>query len=404
MDLTLRPVTEDELPEFARWVTRAFHGDVKDEDLEDWKIWFEIERSLAAFDGDRIVGTAGALSYELTVPGGSLPAAGVTVVSVRSTHRRRGVLSSMMRHQLDDVRDRGEAIAILWASESIIYGRFGYGMAAPDVTLEIERRHGRLAMPFESPGEIQLLEREEAEKILPSLYEQIRPTYPGMLGEDPSRWQLMFNDRESHRDGMSSNRYVSYEENGESLGFLRYRAKGEWDEGFARGKVTTPQLMALTPNAYKALWSHLLNLDLVESIAAYHRPATEPLGMMLADPRRLRARLSDGLWLRILDVPTALETRRYRQAGSLVLEVADPLRYAAGRFRLEGDIDGAEVTSTDAEPDLTLDAAALGAAYLGGTRVMALAEAGLIQGEAEAIRRADIMFGWDRPTWIPWIF
>ena len=116
----------------------------------------------------------------------------------------------------------------------------------------------------------------------------------------------MFNDRESHRDGFSANRYVSYEENGESLGFLRYRAKGDWDEGFARGKVTTPQLLALTPNAYKALWSHLLNLDLVETITAYHRPATEPLGMLLADPRRLRARFSDGLWLRILDVPAAL--------------------------------------------------------------------------------------------------
>jgi predicted acetyltransferase len=404
MDLTLRPVTEDELPDFAGWVSRAFHGDLKDEDFEDWKIWFEIDRSLAAFDGDRIVGTAGASSYELTVPGGSLPAAGVTVVSVRSTHRRQGVLSAMMRHQLDDVRDRGESIAILWASESIIYGRYGYGMAAPDVTLEIERRHGRLGDPFEAPGEVQLLEREEAEKILPSIYEQIRPTYPGMLGEDPSLWQLTFKDRESHRDGFSTNRYVSYEEKGEPLGFLRYRAKGDWVESFASGKVTTPQLLALTPNAYKALWSHLLNLDLVETITAYHRPATEPLGMLLADPRRLRARLKDGLWLRIVDVPTALGARRYRQAGSLVLEVADPLGHAAGRFRLEGDIDGAEVTSTDADPDLTLDAAALGAAYLGGTKVTALADAGLIEGDPEAIRRADIMFGWDRPTWIPWVF
>jgi predicted acetyltransferase len=404
MDLTIRPVTEDELRDFAGWVSRAFHGDLKDEDFEDWKIWFEIDRSLAALDGDRIVGTAGAVSYELTVPGGSLPAAGVTTVTVRSTHRRRGVLSAMMRHQLDDVRDRGESIAILWASESIIYGRYGYGMAAPDVTLEIERRHGRLGQPFDAPGDVQLLEREEAEKILPSVYEQIRPTYPGLLGEDPSLWQLTFNDRESDRDGFSANRYVSYEENGEPLGFLVYRAKGDWQEGFARGKVEVSRLLALTADAYKALWSHLLNLDLVETITAHHRPATEPLGLLLADPRRLRANFKDGLWLRVLDVPTALGTRRYRQAGSLVLEVADPMGYAAGRFRLEGDIDGAEVTSTDAEPDLTLDAAALGAAYLGGTKVTALADAGLIEGDPEAIRRADIMFGWDRPTWIPWVF
>src|SRR4051794_17913737 len=149
MQYDLRPVTEDEFPAFARSVEAAFGSQPTDDDLPDFRSLTELDRTLAAFEGDRIIGNAGAFSLEVTVPGGaSLPMAGVTVVGVRSTHRRKGVLTAMMRAQLEDVRERGEPMAGLYASESVIYGRFGYGIASSQVQVVIETDRAEYRAPL----------------------------------------------------------------------------------------------------------------------------------------------------------------------------------------------------------------------------------------------------------------
>ncbi len=189
MEYPIRPITPDEYRPFMRAIEAAYGGQPSDEEVDIWRPVFEFDRSLAAFDGERIVASAGALSFELTLPGLTmLPAAGVSWVSVFPTYRRRGLLRALMRRQLDDVRERGEPLAILSASESSIYGRFGYGMATQTLRLEIESSHGTFAQPFEEAGVITLIDRDTAARVLPQVYDRARRDQPGGLTRSSGMW------------------------------------------------------------------------------------------------------------------------------------------------------------------------------------------------------------------------
>ncbi|MGH9166786.1 MAG: GNAT family N-acetyltransferase [Acidimicrobiia bacterium] len=406
MDIELRPIGTEEFEDFVAVMGAAFSWDPRPEDLEHSRAITEFDRTLAAFEGDRIVGTAGAFSYELTVPGGSLPAAGVTAVSVFPTHRRRGILSSMMRHQLDDVRERGEPLAILWASESIIYGRYGYGIAADGLAFELERTYARLANPVEVPGRVRLVERDEALKTWPEVYDRARRERPGAVNRTEAWWdhETLY-DPEHHRDGYTVNRLAVYEEGGRALGYVRYRIKDDWPGGLPGSELAVGELISTTPQSYVGLWQYVLGVDLIRKIEARRRPPDEPLRWMLADPRRLQRRPSDALWARLVDVPTALTGRRYSVRGSLIIEVRDAFcPWNEGTYLLEGGPEGASCRTTRAAPEIVLSAAELGAAYLGGTPLSVLRAAGRVQGEEEAVRRADLMFSWSPAPWSPEVF
>ncbi|MGH8937211.1 MAG: GNAT family N-acetyltransferase [Acidimicrobiia bacterium] len=406
MDIELRPIGTEEFEDFVAVMGAAFSWDPRPEDLEHSRAITEFDRTLAAFEGDRIVGTAGAFSYELTVPGGSLPAAGVTAVSVFPTHRRRGILSSMMRHQLDDVRERGEPLAILWALESIIYGRYGYGIAADGLAFELERTYARLANPVEVPGRVRLVERDEALKTWPEVYDRARRERPGAVNRTEAWWdhETLY-DPEHHRDGYTVNRLAVYEEGGRALGYVRYRIKDDWPGGLPGSELAVGELISTTPQSYVGLWQYVLGVDLIRKIEARRRPPDEPLRWMLADPRRLQRRPSDALWARLVDVPTALAGRRYSVRGSLIVEVRDAFcPWNEGTYLLEGGPEGASCRTTRAAPEIVLSAAELGAAYLGGTPLSVLREAGRVQGDDQAVRRADLMFSWSPAPWSPEVF
>lgn len=406
MDFELRAIGTNEFEDFVAAMGAGFGWDPRPEDLEQGRAITEFERTLAALEGDRIVGTAGAISYELTVPGGSLPAAGVTAVSVFPTHRRRGILSSMMRHQLDDVRDRGEPLAILWASESIIYGRFGYGIAADGLAFELERGYAHLANPMEVPGRVRLVERDEALKNWPEVYDRARRERPGTVNRTEAWWDhATLYDPEHDRDGYTANRLAVYEEGGRALGYVRYRIKHDWPTGLPASQLLVGELISTTPHSYVGLWQYVFGVDLIRKIEARHRPVDEPLRWMLADPRRLQRRPADALWARLIDVPTALAGRRYSVPGSLILEVRDSFcPWNEGTYRLEGSPEGASCRTTRAGPEIVLTAAELGAAYLGGTPFSVLREAGRVRGEDQAVRRADLMFSWSPAPWSPEVF
>jgi predicted acetyltransferase len=391
----IRPVTKDEYVPFATTTGTAF-GNVDVEEQEDERGFFEFERSLAAFDGDRIVGTAGAFTFDLTLPGlTTVPAAGVTWVGVLPTHRRQGILTSLMTRQLDDVHERGEPVAILYASESVIYGRFGYGWASSSYSMEINPRYAVFRQPADASGRLRVVDKEEAGKVLPGLYDQWRRTRPGAVTRRQEWWDVVLKDNEKRREGASARFYVVHESQpGQADGYLTYRVKRDWQEDSA-SELRQEDLVAMTPQAHTALWRYCLEHDLIRKVSAYNVAVDDPIRWQLADPRRLRVTsVHDTLWARVLDVPAALSARRYDLEGSLVIEVADTFRpQTEGRYRLEGGPDGATCSRTDAEPDLAMSVVDLGAIYLGGVAPSTLATAGRIEERNPgALALADGMF------------
>jgi predicted acetyltransferase len=406
VEYELRPITAEEWPRFVATDAVAFGWVPTPDDFVDIEKIFEIDRSLATFDGEDIVSTTGIFSWDLTVPGGTLPTAGVTWVSVMPTHRRRGLLNAMMRRQLSDVHDRGEAIAALWASESVIYGRFGYGLAAEATSFEIERVRTAFARAPEAPGRCRMVSREDAVRAWPAVYDRVRAVQPGFYSRSETWWNhhsMRENDRPER--GFATRFFVQYEEDGTPLGYVRYRTRGGGDNGLPGGTVNVGELVASTKEAEAALWQYIFGVDLMATITAGHRPVDEPLLWMLADPRRLVRRTHDSLWVRVVDVPLALEGRRYAAAGKVVLDVRDDFcPWVAGRYELESGAEGPRCRPTNADADIVLSAADLGAVYMGGVRLRSLARAGRVEGSADALARADAMFSWDPMPWCPEVF
>jgi len=401
----IRPVTEDELPAFVAAGHVAFSEEMTPARLEAIRAITEIDRTLAAFEAGRVVGTAAAGSWELTVPGPAIvPTATVTAVAVLPTHRRQGVLTSLMARQLDDVADRGEAVAVLTASESIIYGRFGYGLATWAAGFAIERLHAGLTRPVDAGGRVVMLDKDEAPKRIPDLYDELRRSCVGALSRPPGWWLDYFRDPEDQRDGASPRFYALHESDaGEADGFVSYRVKRNWrDEGVAAGDTQVYELHGSSPAVRAALWQFCLGVDLTATLSCANAPVDEPLRWMLSDPRRFRVTaVSDWLWARLVDIPGALGGRRYASPGRLVLDVTDSFKpHNAGRYELVGGPDGAECRRTRAEPDLTMSVADLGALYLGGVGCTALARAGRIEEHAPgALAAGDGLFMTAEAPW-----
>jgi predicted acetyltransferase len=398
MSWEMRPITPDELPAFIRVDGAAYSSPQTDEEIESARGPFEFDRSLVATEDGRFIGSAAAMSFDLTLPGyTTIPAAGVTWVAVLPTHRRRGVLMALMRRQLEDVRARGEALAVLTASESAIYRRFGYGAATSVMYTEIERAHGAFLSPVPNTGRYRLVEQEEAiSAILPPLYDDVRRVRVGELSRTAAKWKSQFRTPNAPFNGFGPRLYALYEtDSGQVDGAVIYRAKLEWTNGVPDGTLQVSELIARTPAAYAALWRYCLDVDLVARVRGLHRPVDEPLRWMLADSRRLRVtHLADNLWVRLLDIPTALAARRYATTGRLTFAVSDAfLHDLTGRYTLEGGADTTSCARSDHPADLSLDVAALGATYLGGVSFATLAQAGLIREEISgALARADAMF------------
>ncbi len=405
MGIDIRPIGATDWEQYTQTNASAFGWEPHPDHLAEIEQIFEFDRTLAALDGTEIVGTTAIFSFDLTVPGSALPTAGVTWVSVKPTHRRRGILRQVMQRQLDDVHERNEPLAALWASESVIYGRFGYGLSAQNQEFTIDRLRTTLAREAPVCGRTRLVSREEALQAWPAVYDDVRRGQPGFYARSERWWRHMtLRGPDMERRG-GTRFYVQYEEDGRVLGYARYRIRGEGTTGGPNGTLAVYELAPTNDTAYSALWQYLFGVDLIGTIQANHRPADEPIYWMLADPRRLVRRPYDSLWVRIVDVLPALEGRRYASAGRVVLEVRDPFcSWNEGRYELEAGAEGARCRRSDAEPEITLSAADLGAVYLGGARLTTLRRADRVEGDWETLRRADALFSWDPLPWCPEVF
>jgi len=333
---------------------------------------------------------------------------------VLPTHRRRGILSALMRRQLDEIAAGSEPLAALFASESVIYGRYGYGSAAEQHSFTFHRGDGALR-PLATQGQaapvLRLADPKDVVDEMKAVYEALRPTRPGMLTSHDGWWQVYVADPEFMREGSSAQRSVIAEDQSGPVGYALYAVKPEWgSDGMPAQVLMLRDLFWTTPAACAALWADMLTRDLVGEVRARMRPPDDPIQHLLVDPRRARTKVSDGLWVRIIDLPTALQRRRYACAVDVVIEVTDPLLGAnEGRWRFQagGPGEGGKPTCerTRAPADIVLPISALRAAYLGGTRLCGLAAAGqIIEQRPDALAELSTAMWWDPAPWSPMMF
>jgi predicted acetyltransferase len=395
--------------DWGRWydnLIRAF-GAVPEpaEERELWDALTEPARSLGVWDGAECVGTAGAFTFRLTVPGGaSVPAAGVTMVSVAATHRRRGLLTAMMRRQLDDVRSWGEPLAVLTASEPEIYGRFGYAAGTFGLSAEIDTGRVGLSVP---PGtdDVRLRYAAPADVLdaCEAVYARLVPGRPGMLARQPGWERLGVLDPEESRDGGSPLQCVVAERDGGITGYARFRTKPGWGPSGHDGTVTLVHLDAADPATEAALWRFLFGIDLTTKLVVRSRPVDEAWQYQVSDIRRCQPRTRDQLYVRLVEVGAALQARTYQAPVDVVFEVEDAFcPWNTGRWRLSGDAKGAVCERTTDAADLALTVRELAAAYLGGVSLTALAAAGRVRELREgALAEAAVGFGSPVAPWLP---
>lgn len=354
----------------------------------------ELDRALGAFYKGRIVGSALAHTFELTIPGGQIPFPLVDAVSVQPTHRRRGFLRAMMNQQLSDFRERGEFIAGLSATEGSIYGRFGYGIATWGENWKIAREHARMARQHDQSGETRFLVPDEVGKVWHQIYERVWRARVGLFSLSSAWWNFWIADQEHHRNGASALFHVVYEVNGVPEGLASYR--------LLDGAVLVNLLLGATLEAETALWNYCFGIDLMSEIRAVDRPLDDPLPWLLDDPRKLERSVRDELWLRLVDVPTALESRSYETEASAVIHVRDQFcPWNDGRYELEVSPDGATCKPTTLSSDMEMDVSDLAAVYLGGTTLGTLVRAGRVsESKTGTVARFNRALAVERQPWI----
>ena len=407
MSVELRACPPNRFVELLKTTEIAFSEDVSDDMIGRVELVADKDRWLGAFDGDRIVGTSGVFTMRLGVPGGELPTGAVTFVTVLPSHRRRGLMSGMMRLMIDDCHRRGEPLAALWAAEGTIYQRFGFGLATVCFNLEAEVRSVAIARRWPREGSCRLLPVGQGLDLVAPIYEAARAQRPGLLARGPEWWIGVLPLVEKDAKGGEARRLAVYESPDGPEAYAVYKTKGEWNVRGPAATLTVEEAIGSTPRGTREIWRYLLEVDLVRVLKTVRLPADHPLFMLVDEPRRLGTTAGDGLWLRIVDAAAALEGRTYGidgcGNGHLTLDLRDDYcPWNAGRWSLEIEAGRARVTRTEADADLALDANDLASLFLGGFTATALASAGRVaQVRPGSLAVADGLFPTASKPWCP---
>ena len=399
--MEIRTIREDEFDAFELALSNAFGDvDVLEHYLALDRLSMEFDRTFAAFDEGRIVGCAGVMTFTSVVPGGAtVGTAGVTMVGVLPTHRRRGILTELMHRLHDQAADRGEPIATLLASEGQIYGRFGYGLAVLGQSFDVALDRVRWAPGTEPRGRTRLLRHEEARPQLRAVYERFAASRPGAVLPTDRQYAWLF----SGITKSDEKEFVAVHEDDDGVpdAYAIYRIKPRWPKGLPSNTLKVPQLVASTAEGSAAIWRFLFDIDLVSRVRTWDRPLDDPLVWQMAEPRALRATVGDFLYVRPLDVAAVLGAREYAADGRLVLDVDDEFRPTnTGRYELTVEDGKATCTKTDAQPDIACTIQIVGSTYLGGVSWGTLARAGRLEERtAGSVERAEEMFRTDVAPW-----
>lgn len=403
MTVEIRTITDDEVVAFRTAMIATFGDDVDSDPAGPDRFRATIDRAQvwAAFDGGTIVATAGTYDLGLGIPGyATIRMAGLTMVSVRPTHRRRGLLRQLMAKHLDDARARSYPISGLWASEATIYGRFGYGVAAESDAVELEDANSIAVAAGRELDDVEWIDEARARELLPAIYARTTAERPGVLRRSEPWWrERRFLEAPFVREGMSKRRYVLARRGADAVGYIVYRQNGGFSAGRPTGKVSINELVAADTRAEATLWRFALGMDLFPTVTWWNMPVDGVLPHLISDLRRLKRRRTDTLWLRIEDVAATLAARRYVSDGALRFGLDD-----GTAWDLVVEEGRARCTSTTRTPDLRVDRQTLGALFLGGASAHRLARAELISGDVAAIATADRLFTWPIAPWCPEVF
>jgi predicted acetyltransferase len=404
LSIEIRAAKPDEFPGVVKPILHYF-GSAKasPEFVERFGPILPPERIHAAFEDGAVVGSGGVFPFETSVPDGFVRAAGVTLVGVLPTHRRRGILRRLMHAQLEDIHRRGEPMAYLWASEDALYGRYGYGVASFTGEIEIERNRAAFYRDFEPAGQVRILGKEDAEAPFSAIQRAAAEQHPGMFLRTSEWWRhRRLEDSEWGRQGGGELVRALLELDGRPAAYALYRLHFSTERGMPSGFTNVIEAVGKSPEATRAIWRYLLDIDWMDRVRASLLPLDHELLLLLREPRRLMFNYRDGLWVRLVDLEAALNARTYKPGEPVTVEVADALcPWNAGVWQLSAD--GAARSQND--PELRADVSALGSVYLGGFTFGELARAGRIEVlDGGALDRADALFRADRYPWCPEIF
>jgi predicted acetyltransferase len=391
-----------ELGLFLRTCVAAFGGGMDDEEVDRLAPAFDPARLLLAVEDGETVGAAGTVIFDLSVPGGRLACGGVTMVGVLPGHRRRGHLTRMMERALEDARERGEPLSVLWSSEGDVYSRFGYGLGVLAGRIDVPRDRAVLRADPVAGARARLVELDEAMRVFPAIYDAVGSATPGMASRTEGWWRTWRLGGPPGTPASAPPMFrVLLEIDGRPEAYALYRLHGAWEGGVSTARLDVLEAMATTPAGRAEIWRFLFSLDLVERVRALHLPADHPLLLLAREPARLRFTLTDGLWVRLVDAAAALAARSYAGEDEVVLDVDDErCPWNHGRRLLTVSPSGATLAETGRPADVRLAIAALGSAYLGGVTFEQLARAGRIDEVTPgAVDRLDLLF---RTPTAPW--
>jgi predicted acetyltransferase len=407
VDGGLRPVRvpQEEFLAYSQAVSRHFYDNEQDDTVallaevfaERYRAWWVQDPTR-----ERVVGNLGVLETDLSLPGGTrLPQAAITAVGVAQTLRRRGLLRSMMVAAIDEAVEREEPVASLFASETAIYGRFGFGVGALSVTYGIDT----LRIRPRDPVDVRLVEEatpQEAYEQWPAIHRRVGDERGGFTGMTPAHWRLAtLEDPPSWAGGASPRRLVHVP----GRGYARYRVKGEEVDLLPAGEVQLAELVATDAEAEAALWQHCCGVDLTTKVQAHVRPIDDALPELVTDRLALHPRGGPPFYVRILDLARCLTSRRYDAESGTVLEVVDPDGRAGGRVALEVGPDGASCHPTDRNPDVVLPVDVVPALWLGAIRATTLVRARRLEERWDGAAAAlDRLFAVERAPWTTFVF
>ncbi|MGP4002666.1 GNAT family N-acetyltransferase [Streptomyces sp. 8N706] len=414
MSLDIRTITGSDLPDWVRALSTGFlrSPEISDEEIEIRHAGLIMDRTQGVFDAGRCVGTYRSFPQEITAPGGAaLTANAVSNVSVSPTHRRRGLLSRMMAEDQARAKERGDVLSTLIAAEYPIYGRYGFGPAAWVSEWEVDVARAGLDPRWSGPddgGRVDLVDGPDVRKTGPELHERLRAAQHGAVDRDERWWLRNTGEVRMPSETWREPFYAVYRSaaGGRVDGLLSYVPDDRWDAKRPHCRATVTGLIAATPAAERALWHFLLSADWITTVVSGLRAPDDLLPLLLPDPRAARLTThADFLWIKLLDIPRALESRTYPAPGSLVLDVHDPAGLSAGRFRLDASPEGASCTATTESADLSLGVGDLGALYLGDESAVRLTALGRVAEERPgASALADTLLRTPRRPWCPDVF